>query len=181
MTLLQRQALLLELIDQLQKYGSRCGETHIQKSVYFLQELLGLPLDFNYIYYGYGPYSFDLQDALTALSCDHLIRVQPRYPYGASLLPAEGARAFLNRFPKIRGLHHAAIRFVAWKLGAKRVIELERLATALYVRLKSPNASAEKQAEDILRLNPNVSTEQALALLASVNEMRTGLTTTVAR
>lgn len=51
----QRQAILLALIQRLREKGSWCGETHIQKSAYFLQELLGVPLDLNVIFYKHGP------------------------------------------------------------------------------------------------------------------------------
>src|SRR5688572_16587475 len=111
----QRQALLLELIAQLRERGSWCGETHIQKSTFFLQELLSVPLDFNFIFYSYGPYSFDLNDEITALCCDRLLGVIPRDPYGATLLPSDSAQRFLDRFPKTRRQHEAAIRFVAKK------------------------------------------------------------------
>ena len=174
---MQRQALLLELIAQLHKHESWCGETHIQKSTYFLQEMLGVPLDFNFIFYSYGPYSFDLNDAMTALRCDQLITVKPRDPYGASLLPADKASAFLDRYPKTRKRYAAAVRFVARKLGAKKVVELERLATALFVQLQSPGASVEKQAAEIHRLKSHVSKEQAREALAGVEAMRAELET----
>jgi uncharacterized protein YwgA len=168
----QRQALLLALIDQLHQHDSWCGETHIQKSAYFLQELLGVPLDFNFIFYNYGPFSFDLNDAITALRCDRLLTVKPRDPYGASLLPSEEASDYLDRFPKTRKKHEAAIRFVAKKLGDKKVADLERLATALFVQLESADKTAEKQAAEVHRRKPHVSMEQARAALAWVNEMR---------
>ena len=171
----QRQAVLLELIDQLRKHDSWSGETHIQKATYFLQELLDVPLDFNFIFYSYGPYSFDLNDALTALRCDQLLNVKPRDPYGATLLLSERARGFLGRFPKTRKTYEEAIRFVAKKLGDKKVADLERLATALFVQIQSPNTTMGKQAKEIHRLKPHVSLEEAQEALASVNEMRTGL------
>ena len=64
---LQRAAVLLSLIEQLKDRGSWCGDTHIQKTTYFLQELLKVPLGFEFILYKHGPYSFDLEDEITAL------------------------------------------------------------------------------------------------------------------
>ena len=168
----QRQALLLELIDQLRRHDSWCGETHIQKSTYFLQELAGVPLDFNFIFYSYGPYSFDLNDAITALRCDRLVTVKPRDPYGASLLPSESAQRFLDCYPKTRQTHGADIRFVAAKFGKKKVAELERLATALYVQLESPDGTAKELAVEIHRLKPHVTVEQARSALAWVDGLR---------
>lgn len=171
----QRQALLLELIDQLHQHDSWCGETHIQKSTFFLQEMLGVPLDFNFIFYSYGPYSFDLNDAITALRCDRLITVKPRDPYGANLLPSEQARGFLDRFPKTRKKFENPMRYVAKQLGGKKVVDLERLATALFVLIKDSDKPSEKQAAEIHRLKPHVSLEQARLALASVHKMRTDL------
>jgi hypothetical protein len=50
----QHQAVLLSLIQQLRENGSWCGETHIQKSAYFLQEMLGVPLGLNVIFCGWS-------------------------------------------------------------------------------------------------------------------------------
>ena len=44
-------ALLLRLIQAQKEEGSRGGETHIQKAVYFLQELMQVPLNFRFILY----------------------------------------------------------------------------------------------------------------------------------
>ena len=67
MNRLQRAAVLLTLLEQLQARGSWCGETHVQKSVYFLQDLLQVPLGFEFVLYKHGPYSFDLNDEITAV------------------------------------------------------------------------------------------------------------------
>ena len=58
---LQRAAILTELMDRLRADGSWCGETHVQKATYFLQEVLGVQTGFEYILYKHGPYSFDLR------------------------------------------------------------------------------------------------------------------------
>ena len=65
--------ILLQLIESLRKNGSWCGETHIQKAIYSLQQLKGVPLNFNFVLYKHGPFSFDLRDELTAMRADGLI------------------------------------------------------------------------------------------------------------
>ena len=59
-----QKALLAELIEKLQENGSWCGETHVQKCAYFLEDLLGVPVGCEFVLYKHGPYSFDLHDAL---------------------------------------------------------------------------------------------------------------------
>ena len=53
--------LVLLLLDQMSKQDSWCGETHVQKCAFFLQEGLEVPLDFEFIMYKYGPFSFELR------------------------------------------------------------------------------------------------------------------------
>ena len=81
---LRRAALLTRLIELLRKKGSWCGETHIQKSTFFVQNLMKVPLSFDFILYKHGPFSFDLRDELTGLRADGLIRLEPQWPYGPS-------------------------------------------------------------------------------------------------
>ena len=107
MNRLQRAAVLLTMLDALKQRGSWCGETHLQKSVYFLQELFGVPLGFTFVLYRHGPYSFDLSDEITALRADLLLDVQPAQPYGPSLVPGENAARFLANFELTRGLFPA--------------------------------------------------------------------------
>ena len=82
---LKRSALVIALIEQLRNKGSWCGETHIQKTIYFLQELLRVPLGFEFILYKHGPYSFDLSDELTAMRADELVELKLQQPYGPSV------------------------------------------------------------------------------------------------
>src|SRR5438105_13237303 len=143
---LPRSAVLLALLDQLHAHGSWCGETNVQKSVYFVQELLDVPLGFDFVFYKYGPFSFELSDELTALQGDGLLRVVIRDPrYGPSLLPGEAGPSFLERFPRTRARYVPALRFVAERLADKNVTELEKLATALYVMKQNPGSTNQDQ------------------------------------
>jgi len=46
---LKRTAIILELIERMKEQGSWCGETHIQKCSYFLQEMMAVPMGFDFI------------------------------------------------------------------------------------------------------------------------------------
>jgi uncharacterized protein YwgA len=176
MTQVQRQAVFLSLIDALQRHGSWCGETHIQKSAYFVQEVFGVPLDFNFILYKHGPYSFDLNDELTALRADQLLTVQPAGGYGAHLYPGPEASAFLARFPQTVRRYARAVETVAGEFGKRTVAELERLATALYVLRNFPTANDDEQAARINQFKPHVAVPEARAAITAVREFidRTG-------
>lgn len=169
---LHRDAVLLSLMDEMLTRGSWCGETHIQKASYFLQELLRVPLGFEFILYKHGPYSFDLSDELTAMRADSMLRYQPRpYPYGPSLVPIEKElQSSKQSFPKTLGKYESQIEFIASKLGDKTVSELERLATALYVTFKE-KGNLGGRAERIHELKPHISMEDARLAVQDVDRI----------
>ena len=170
MTDSQREALLLKFLSQLKDQGSWCGETHIQKSTYFLQEFTCVPLGLNYIFYKHGPFSFELNDLLTSLRGNDLVVIRSHPPYGPHLHTTVEASEYMSRFPKTIGRYELAIKFVVDKLASKNVAELERLATALYLRLEMPDADDESRAREMNSLKPHVTVQEALAALQEVEE-----------
>lgn len=168
---LQRDAILLSLIDRMKAKGSWCGETHIQKATYFLQELLGVPLGFEFILYKHGPFSFDLSDEITAMRADSLLQYQSRDPYGPSLFPTEESQEFLAQYPKTLKNYANKIQFVAEWVGTLGVADLERLATALYVTFNE-NGLDMSRAERITQLKPHIGIDEAHEAVKSVDVIR---------
>jgi uncharacterized protein YwgA len=170
MNRLQRAAVLLTLLEALKQRGSWCGETHLQKSVYFLQELLGVDLSFAFVLYRHGPYSFELSDEITALRADSLLNVPLRLPYGPSLELSETAGGLLANFERTRRLHQQAIDFVGDHLAQHKVIDLERLATALYVTFELGRArNSEARAARLNELKPHIALEDATRAIEDVD------------
>jgi len=171
---LQKDAVVLSLLEEMQANGSWCGETHLQKATYFLQELLNVPLDFGFILYKHGPFSFDLRDEITAMRGDFLIKYKTRpYPYGPSLVEDVGAARLKERFPKTTGQYSKTVSFVAETLGNKGVSELERLGTALYFTRRQ-NGKDEPLNLQMHNLKPHISPEEAqeaLRQVADIEEM----------
>jgi hypothetical protein len=167
MNRLQKATLLTALAEQLRANGSWCGETHIQKAVYFLQALLGLPTGFDFILYKHGPYSFDLSEELTALRADYLFEMDYRSPgYGPGLVPTPTSAELRTRYPITLAKHARELGFVAGIFGAKGVTELEKLATALYVtRELGETAATPQRANRLHDLKPHVSPADALAAI----------------
>jgi hypothetical protein len=171
MNRLQRVAVLTKLAVRLRERGSWCGETHLQKATYFLQELLDVPIEFDFILYKHGPFSFDLRDELAAMCADDLVRLEPHAPpYGPTIATTPDAMVIQERFPKTLGQYQARIDFVAQKLGDKGVSALEGLATALYVSKKTDSdALVPKRAKKLHELKPHISAEQARAFVEEVD------------
>ncbi|MBE7558160.1 hypothetical protein HS125_04120 [bacterium] len=170
---LPKVAILTRLARELRERGSWCGETHLQKAVYLLQEMLGVPLGFSYILYHHGPYSFDLADEITALRADGLMELEPQAPqYGPKLRPSERAATLEGLFPRTMGTYERHIRFVADKLGHMGVVSLERLATAFYVMQELPDADLPQRRDRLIRLKPHIKQEFAEQAFQEVEVMQ---------
>lgn len=168
---LQRAAILLSLAEELKSQGSWCGETHIQKATYFLQEMLNAELEYGFIFYKHGPFSFDLSGEIGALRYDMLLDVVPQHPYGPTLKPSDNWSEFKKRYKITRRKHRAKINFVAEWFGSKGVAELERLGTAFYVtRDESAGKGVDERADKIHELKPHVSLEEAKKAIQEVDE-----------
>lgn len=165
-------ALIAELIDRLRQKGSWCGETHVQKAIYFLQTLMGVPLKFDFILYKHGPFSFDLRDELTALRADGLLTLETQELYGARIATTVQSNTIRAYYPRTLSRHEKAIFFISRQIGEKGVVELERLATAYYVTSKSdPHAPMESRVKSLISLKPHIPKEDAQKAVSAVDRM----------
>ena len=110
----EQTAIVLGLVDALRSRHSWCGETHIQKCVYLVQEALQVPTEFEFVLYKYGPYSFDLHDLLGEMRADLLIDRETRpAPYGPTLKPSESGAKLLRGHASTTAPFKAATAMVA--------------------------------------------------------------------
>lgn len=168
---LERASVLLALAEALRANGSWTGETHIQKATYFLQELLRVPLELEFILYKHGPYSFDLRSELTAMQANDILALKPQpRPYGPSYLPGPASRLLQASFGGVAARFSQQIRFIAEKLGGKRVSDLEKVATSLYVTLEG--ATPEQRAMRIHGLKPHISVGEAEQAIVELDRIR---------
>jgi hypothetical protein len=168
---LRRKAILTSLIQKMVVHGSWCGETHVQKTVYFLSDVFSLDLDLDFLLYKHGPFSFDLRDTLADMKADNLVEIRIRREnYGPSLLPGNMAEDFIERYPKTLGKWEPVLEFVASNIGARSVAELERLATALYVWHQEGIDESDIPTR-VHELKPHVSLVEAMEALHAVQEL----------
>ena len=166
---LERDAVIAELVSALREQGSWCGETHVQKAMYFLQEMAGVPTGFSFVLYKHGPFSFDLRDEITSMRADRLLEFEILSPeYGPSLKPSARGRTHLEAFREPAAQAGDAIDFVAQRFGDRNVAELERLGTALYVRRKHEQDDVDTLAREIVKLKPHVTLPQAREAVETV-------------
>jgi hypothetical protein len=168
----QRLAVFTLLDKEMLAHQSWCGETHLQKATFVLQELLGAKTGYDFILYKHGPFSFEVRDDLSLMRAEGLLELVVRHPeYGPSYVPTQFADKFLHRFHNTISTHKAQIRFVAKSIGNKNVSELEKLATALFIRKNSKLKSIEKRAQELVRLKPHVSEPEALLATKEVDRL----------
>lgn len=162
MTRMKKAALLTRLIEALRSRDSWCGETHIQKAVYCARHLANLPMEYDFILYKHGPFSFDLRDELTALRADGLLTLEIQGTYGPRIAPTEQSGYIQSFYPKTLEKYRGGIEFVADEFGNKGVVDLERLATALYVCVHGERAAAvQERAERMVELKPHIPLKDA--------------------
>lgn len=164
----QRSAVIIKLLEKLKSEGSWCGDTHIQKATYLLQNLKNIPLGYDFVLYKHGPFSFDLSDDLTMMRADNVLKYQPTLPaYGPSVVESENAELIKKLFRKSFTNYESEIDFVTKKVGKAGVKELEKLATALFVKL---NFSDEINLITKLReLKPHISETDAAEAFGEVD------------
>ncbi len=169
---LRKAAILTRLMERLRDRGSWCGETHVQKATLILQELMRVPLGFDFVLYKHGPFSFDLRDELTALRGDEVIELQPQSPYGPRIALTDHTDYIQQMFSKTLERYEAAIAFVAEKVGGKGVAELERLATALFITERAETGSSvDERANQLTKLKPHILPESAVTAVQAVDLM----------
>lgn len=171
---LKEAAVLIDLIKALREKGSWCGETHIQKSVYLLQELWNVSaLGFEFILYKHGPFSFDLRDELTALRAVGLIdlELQSR-PYGPRYISTKTGEDILEKFRDgiVAEIHEKTL-CLSSIIGSKGVADLERLATALYMIKQSSEATDDVLASKLVKLKPHIQLEPAQSSLQEIRDI----------
>jgi len=163
-------ALITRLVERLREQDSWCGETHIQKAVYFLQHLINVPLGFPFILYKHGPFSFELRDELTALRADSLLTLEHDPRYSPRIATTEQSKYIQNRFPRTLATYDSRIAFIAQRLGPKGVVQLERLGTALYVQLEGAG-TASQRIRKITTLKPHITEYEAIDAVREVDKM----------
>jgi hypothetical protein len=172
---LNRAAIITQFVARLRENGSWGGETHIQKGVYLLQDLLDVPLEFMFILYKHGPFSFDLRDELTSLRAAELLLLEAQAPpYGPRFAATELSNRLRRMCADTLAQHDKDLEFVADVLGARSVGELERLATALYVtkqRTSRHDGSVRLRAECLNRLKPHVPIQAARSAVEEIDQL----------
>jgi uncharacterized protein YwgA len=172
MNRLAQEAVLAELTQRLAARGSWAGETHLQKAAYLLAELRGVDFDFDFILYKHGPFSFELRDELASMRAEGLLEsFSPSPRYGPQLRVTERGQQLANSFEKTMDRYGESLDWIADKLGGRGVMELEKLATAMWMTRRNPGDSRAARAEALHNVKPHISTNEAERAVAEIDQL----------
>lgn len=159
---------ILAMVDNLRRYDSWGGETHVQKALYFLDKKCAVRTGFDFILYKHGPYSFDLHDTLDTLFASCLLEHQIQPPYGPRIRVTETGKDYLAKHSSPLSTEKKAIKTVAGWFEKKGVADLEKMATALWVQQESPSLPDAAKAERVHTIKPHIPVEDARQALQAV-------------
>ena len=146
--------------------GELVGRTRLQKQAYLLHRFGG-NFNLQFVYYHYGPYSFDLADGVTEARADRLIEIEEKYgrygiPY--AIFRLAGDRAEQNRIGDLSAT--TARRLLGIMKDEVSDVVLEIAATILFLRYEG-GYDDQAVAETKIR-KPLKATEQRIAKAQSL-------------
>jgi hypothetical protein len=162
MTSMSEINLVGRVVEILNEMDSWCGETHIQKTAYVAKVIERVPFESKFILYKHGPYSFDMNVVLNHMRSQNILVVTPQGTYGSSYRLNEGLWAALGRAAGRRfDAYDQQLRFVCTQFARRKVAELERIATAIYVRLNFGLLNPQQQIAKLSELKPHIGVSEA--------------------
>jgi uncharacterized protein YwgA len=154
----ERLGLLAELARQ-----ARLGRTALMKILFFLQESRGVPLDYQFSLYSYGPFDSDvLSDISWAERLNVLKSTTVYYPSGIGYEYSGGTGVdslgdLAEDFVKA---HQRDIKWALDHFSHKTAAELELLSTILYIAKYQNPKTVDKLIEQVELVKPHFSQDQ---------------------
>jgi uncharacterized protein YwgA len=180
MNRLIQEAVVVGLAKRLADKGSWAGETHLQKATYLLSELREVDFDFDFILYKHGPFSFGLRDDLSSMRAEGLIESFVSNPrYGPKLRVTERGEELQQHLGKTMERYGESLDWVADTLGSRGVMDLERLATAMWITRQDPEGSVRARAEALVGVKPHISLDAAVEAVKEIDDLLAEQGTTV--
>ena len=167
---LERHRLILAVVEALNAAGSWSGKTHIQKAMALLLARARIEMPFEFVLYKHGPFSFELRDEIDFMKSYLGISSESVLGYGEKIEPGENKEFIVGRTRLPEGTLKE-IRTVCDFVNGRRVADLERLATAAWIRSQENIEEAEQIAQRLHQLKPHISLDEARTACREVSQI----------
>jgi hypothetical protein len=151
------------MIETLRRKGSWKGRVHVIKAFALAKAAALIDVPFEFFLYKHGPYATDIDQAIEQMKSYDAVQVQPAFVgYGVLLSPGSNAE-FAERQAPLSQQERQGIERVAEFLRGRNAKELERLATAAWIRTREGIGDPDEVARRLHELKPHVSLAEARA------------------
>src|SRR3989304_9694227 len=155
-----RYAVIAHLARRLRS-GSKFGRTALQKLMFILQHVHGVPLGYNFKFYNYGPYSSTLAGDLDYANLIQAVRVSydPDFNF-YNIREGSNSKEMEKRGFDFLKKHQHEINQVIEAFGKKSAKELELISTIFFFFTHMSNKkeiSLSRLQREILKLKPRFS------------------------
>src|SRR5271154_1600875 len=131
-----KHSLILAVVDALNRQESWTGKTHVVKSLFLLDSSGLLRIPFNIVLYKHGPFLTNFEQELEQMKSYAALKSDTVEGwYGVRLSPGSNA-SLVNRVSPLPEQAQRAVDVVCHFVGRRGVVELERLATAVWIRTR---------------------------------------------
>jgi hypothetical protein len=159
----QKHALILAMIESLARHGSRTGKTHVIKGLFLGHAASVISAPFDFFLYKHGPYSTDIESALEQMQSYRAIKVSPAHDGYGVILRLDAMANFVKKQARLSPETEQGVERICEFIRSKNVSDLERLATAAWIRRRERINESDAVAARLHKLKPHVSLNQARA------------------
>lgn len=153
-----RYGLIVELTSRMQASSRQFGKTVMQKMVYLLQAAYGVGCGYDFSFYTYGPYSFDLSRDLKII--EHHGGVEINFVnsgiWGYSIKPGDKSSHFREKAANTIRQHSLKLDAVIKEFGKYSAKELELRSTIIYVCREAEENEQQQSRDDFIELVHNL-------------------------
>jgi uncharacterized protein YwgA len=146
-----RWSLLSELVAQA---PGKLGRTAIMKLAYFLQTLKGVPLEYDFSLYTYGPFDSDVLNDVGQLESLGALKSELIYfpsGYGYEFTAGSKRANLLKLTENQQQNYHDEIKWVLDEFGGKKAADLELLSTIVFADQEAAQQQQPISQEELVR------------------------------
>ena len=161
----RRLALIQKVVERLAEQRKDVGKTKIQKISYFLQEAVEVPLKYRFRMHYFGPYSDDLDNALSLSRALGYVKIAPDpNGFGYHVTPGDvtEGRWFDVKYDMAEdtGVDVKNVEQVIDALGKLKVHELELYASIHFIGNSKSGGSKERTLDTVGKAKPGFKADQ---------------------